>query len=210
MAESPWVPDVNILESQLLSDNWYVLRKLRFSLRHRNGELHTHEREVYDRGNGAAILLYNSRRQTLILTRQFRMPTWVNGNPSGMLLEVCAGLLDADDPEQAVRREVSEETGFSLGSVVKVFEAYMSPGSVTEILHFFVAEYEPEQRMQDGGGVDGEDIEVVELHVDQAVAALQRGAIRDAKTIMLLQYALLHGLLGPTPLTERPSASTVA
>jgi len=128
----------------------------------------------------------------VLLTRQFRLPTYVNGNASGMLLETCAGLLDADNPEDAIRRETREETGYEIGAVRKVFEAYMSPGSVTEILHFFVAEYSAAARVGDGGGVDDEDIEVVEMDFDAALAAIRSGAIRDGKTIMLLQYAALH------------------
>lgn len=181
--------------SQVLSDNWYVLRKFTFELEKMNGTWQTQSREAYDRGNGATILLYNKHKQTVILTRQFRLPSYVNGNETGMLLEACAGLLDKDNPEVAIRREVEEETGYTLHAVKKIFEAYMSPGSVTEILYFFVAEYSDERRTNTGGGVDEEEIEVVELDFERALAMIARGEIRDGKTIMLLQYAKLHTLL---------------
>lgn len=189
-------PQVDVLDDTLLSDNWYVLRKLRFALTHADGRRQLYEREVYDRGNGATILLYNRRQRTVVLTRQFRMPAWVNGCEDGMLIEACAGLLDNDAPELAIRREVSEETGFRLGPVHKVFQAYMSPGSVTEVLHFFVAEYEPEHQVDAGGGVCGEEeIDVLELDFDVALAAVADGRICDGKTILLLQYAALQQLL---------------
>jgi len=185
-------PDIDIVKTEVLSDNWYVLRKVHYRMRKPDGTWAARTREAYDRGNGATILLYDLQRRTVLLTRQFRLPTYVNGNASGMLLETCAGLLDADNPEDAIRRETREETGYEIGAVRKVFEAYMSPGSVTEILHFFVAEYSAAARVGDGGGVDDEDIEVVEMDFDAALAAIRSGAIRDGKTIMLLQYAALH------------------
>nr|WP_026292970.1 GDP-mannose pyrophosphatase NudK [Rudaea cellulosilytica] len=185
-------PDIDIVKTEVLSDNWYVLRKVHYRMRKPDGTWAERTREAYDRGNGATILLYDLQRRTVLLTRQFRLPTYVNGNASGMLLETCAGLLDADNPEDAIRRETREETGYEIGAVRKVFEAYMSPGSVTEILHFFVAEYSAAARVGDGGGVDDEDIEVVEMDFDAALAAIRSGAIRDGKTIMLLQYAALH------------------
>ena len=185
-------PDIDIVKTEVLSDNWYVLRKVHYRMRKPDGTWAARTREAYDRGNGATILLYDLQRRTVLLTRQFRLPTYVNGNASGMLLETCAGLLDADNPEDAIRRETREETGYEIGAVRKVFEAYMSPGSVTEILHFFVAEYSAAARVGDGGGVDDEDIEVVEMDFDAALAAIRNGAIRDGKTIMLLQYAALH------------------
>jgi len=185
-------PDIDIVKTEVLSDNWYVLRKVHYRMRKPDGTWAERTREAYDRGNGATILLYDLQRRTVLLTRQFRLPTYVNGNASGMLLETCAGLLDADNPEDAIRRETREETGYEIGAVRKVFEAYMSPGSVTEILHFFVAEYSAAARVGDGGGVDDEDIEVVEMDFDAALAAIRNGAIRDGKTIMLLQYAALH------------------
>jgi GDP-mannose pyrophosphatase NudK len=185
-------PAVEVLNTEVLSDNWYVLRKVTFRLRKRDGSWETQSREAYDRGNGATILPYDPVRRTVILTRQFRLPTFVNGNASGMLIETCAGLLDHENPWQCITRELREETGFEIHNVRKVMEAYMSPGSVTEILHFFVAEYTPAQQASAGGGVEEEDIEVLELTMDEAEARIASGEIRDGKTIMLLQYAALH------------------
>ncbi len=188
---------VRILEKKLLSDNWYKLWRYTFEIVGSDGKAQTQQREAYDRGNGATILLYNSEQKTVILTRQFRMPTFVNGNPDGMLIETCAGLLDQDDAEQAIRRETEEETGYLIGSVQKVFEAYMSPGSVTEIVHFFVAPYSKDLKVNEGGGVahEQEHIEVLELPFTQALDMVASGEIRDGKTIMLLQYAQLQGLV---------------
>ncbi|MFI8418573.1 GDP-mannose pyrophosphatase NudK [Serratia sp. NPDC078593] len=183
---------IDNVKKELLSDNWYVLNKYTFDLKRKNGGSVQQMREVYDRGNGATILLYNQEKGTVVLTRQFRMPTYVNGNESGMLLEACAGLLDDDTPEQCVRREAMEETGFQIGEVKKIFEAYMSPGGVTEIVHFFIAEYNDAQRHNVGGGIEDEDIEVVELPFSEAAAMIADGRIKDAKTIMLLQYLQLH------------------
>jgi nudix-type nucleoside diphosphatase (YffH/AdpP family) len=185
-------PSIEVLATEVLSDNWYVLRKVTYRIRKRDGTWETQSREAYDRGNGATILLYDLARRTVILTRQFRLPTYVNGNASGMLIEACAGLLDRDNAEQCITRELREETGFSIRHVRKVMEVYMSPGSVTEMLHFFVAEYSEAHRVNDGGGIEEEDIEVVELHFDDALEQIASGSIRDAKTIMLLQYAALH------------------
>lgn len=184
--------NVEVLGTEVLSDDWYVLRKVTYRIRKSHGEWKTESREAYDRGNGATVLLYDLQRRTVLLTRQFRLPTFVNGNPDGMLIEACAGLLDGDDPEGAIRRELREETGYDARDVRKVFEAYMSPGSVTEVLHFFVGEYTPGQKSARGGGVDEEEIEVVELPFDEAMRQTASGAIRDAKTIMLLQYAALQ------------------
>jgi GDP-mannose pyrophosphatase NudK len=186
------IPNVEILKTEVLSDNWYVLRKVTYRIQKPDGTWETQSREAYDRGNGATVLLFDPARRYVLLTRQFRLPTFVNGNASGMLIEACAGLLDGDNPEECIRRELREETGYDIREVRKVFEAYMSPGSVTEILHFFVAEYSPEQRVGGGGGVDEEDIEVLELAFDDAMRAVATGEIRDAKTVMLLQYAALH------------------
>jgi len=183
---------IEVLKTEVLSDNRYVLRKVTFRLRKRDGSWETQSREAYDRGNGATILLYDRTRRTVVLTRQFRLPTYVNGNASGMLIEACAGLLDHDDPETAIAREAFEETGYEIRSPRKVMQAYMSPGSVTEILHFFVAEYSRGQRRNDGGGVEEENIEVMELSFDEALRGIASGDIRDGKTIMLLQYAALH------------------
>ncbi|MBU9811232.1 GDP-mannose pyrophosphatase NudK [Rahnella sp. C60] len=183
------------VRNQLLSDNWYVLRKYTYDLIKRNGERQPQSREVYDRGNGATILLYNRPKKTVLLIRQFRMPTYVNGNPTGMLLETCAGLLDNDSPEDCIRKEAIEETGFAVGKVDKLFEAYMSPGSVTEIVHFFAAEYDESQRQNAGGGVEDEDIDVLEVPFTEALAMIKDGRIKDGKTIMLLQYAQIQGWL---------------
>ena len=188
---------VKILSTEILSDNWYRLKKVTFDYLQKDGTWKTQSREAYDRGNGATILLYNKENKTVILIRQFRMPTFVNGNESGFLIEACAGLLDKDNPEDCIRRETEEETGYKITAVRKIFEAYMSPGSVTEMLHFFVAEYSKQMKVNEGGGLehDGEDIEVLELTLDKALAMIQSGEINDGKTIMLLQYAKLHNLV---------------
>ncbi|CAB3766855.1 GDP-mannose pyrophosphatase NudK [Paraburkholderia humisilvae] len=188
---------VRIKQVEVLSDDWYVLRKTTFDYRRRDGTWQRQSRETYDRGNGATILLYNRARQTVILTRQFRFPVFVSGH-DGMLIETCAGLLDRDDPLTCIRKETEEETGYRVAHVRKVFEAFMSPGSVTERLYFFVGEYFDKDRVGDGGGVesDGEEIEVLELPLDRALAMIESGDIADGKTIMLLQYAKLHGLVG--------------
>ena len=191
-------PAVEVLNTEVLSNNWYVLRKVTFRLQKRDGTWETQSREAYDRGNGATILPFDLSRRTVILTRQFRLPTFVNGNPSGMLIESCAGLLDKENPSQCITRELREETGFELQNVRKVMEAYMSPGSVTEIVYFFVAEYTPAQQASAGGGVEEEDIEVIELTIDEATAKVASGEIRDGKTIMLLQYAALHIFKAPS------------
>lgn len=187
---------VRIVDSQVLSDDWYLLKKYTFDFPRRDGEWQRQSREVYDRGNGAAILLYNTARQTLILTRQFRCPLYVNGH-DGFLLEVPAGLLDNLDPEQRIKAEAEEETGYRIDRVHKVFDAFMSPGSVTEKLSFFIAEYDSSQQTGDGGGVkeEGEDIEVIEMPWSGALAAIESGEIMDAKTIMLIQYAALKGIM---------------
>lgn len=185
-----------ILEKKVLSENWYKLYKYTFELTDKNGKTHVQFREAYDRGNGATILLYNRAMGSVILTRQFRLPTFVNGNKDGMLIEACAGLLDQDNAEDCIRRETEEETGYRVSHVEKIYEAYMSPGSVTEILYFFVGEYSKDQKVNEGGGVDEEEnIEVMELKFDKAISMIKSGEIRDAKTIMLLQYAQLNNLL---------------
>lgn len=181
------------VQSELLSDNWYVLRKFSYDLIKRNGERQPQTREVYDRGNGATILLYNKIKKTVLLIKQFRMPTYVNGNATGMLLETCAGLLDNDSPEDCIRKEAIEETGFAVGKVDKLFEAYMSPGSVTEIVHFFAAQYDESQRQNAGGGVEDEDIDVLEVPFAEALEMIKDGRIKDGKTIMLLQHAQIQG-----------------
>jgi GDP-mannose pyrophosphatase NudK len=191
------VKDVRILQTDLLSDNWYILKRFTYEFTKKDGSQHVNKREVYDRGNGATILLYNTSGKTVILTRQFRLPTFVNGNEDGMLIESCAGLLDKDNPEDCIRRETEEETGYQVKDVRKIFEAYMSPGSVTEILYFFVAEYTKAMKVNDGGGVEEEqeNIEVLEIGFDKAIEMMNTGEIKDAKTIMLLQYAKLNNLL---------------
>jgi nudix-type nucleoside diphosphatase (YffH/AdpP family) len=188
---------IDIVEDRILSDNWYILRKITYDKTTPGHHTIRQVREVYDRGNGATILLYNKENRTVILTRQFRLPTFVNGNDNGMLIEACAGLLDKDNPEEAIRRETEEETGYKVTAVKKVFEAYMSPGSVTEILYFFVAEYTKEMKIGEGGGLEEEDesIEVLEIPYTTALNMIDTGDIKDGKTIMLLQYTQLHKLL---------------
>ena len=184
------------LTQSLLSDNWYRLNKFDFDIRGKNGQWQRQSRECYDRGNGAAIFLYDPERSMVILTRQFRLPTYMNGNESGELIEVCAGLLDGDDPEDCIRKEAEEEVGYRVSDVAKVFEAYMSPGAVTEIIHFFTGKYSPDMKISEGGGLDceGENIEVLEMSFADAYAMIEAGEIKDAKTIMLLQYAKTAGL----------------
>lgn len=191
------IDNVKILETAVLSDNWYVLRKITYQYSKKDGTTQIQSREVYDRGNGATILLYNKELRTVILTKQFRLPTYVNGNETGMLIEACAGLLDKDNPEDCIRRETEEETGYKVTDVRKVFEAYMSPGSVTEILYFFIAEYSREMKVAAGGGVahEEENIDVLEIGIDDAMAMMDTGEIKDGKTIMLLQYIKLHHIL---------------
>jgi nudix-type nucleoside diphosphatase (YffH/AdpP family) len=187
---------VKNIEKILLSDNWYTLNKYSFDYQKPNGEWERQDREAYDRGNGSTILLYNTKKSSVILTRQFRLPTFVNGNADGMLVEACAGLLDQDNAEDCIKRETEEETGYKVDKVKKVFEAYMSPGSVTEILYFFVAEYTDAMKVSDGGGLEHEqeNIEVLELNFSDAYGMIDSGEIMDGKTIMLLQYAKLNNL----------------
>jgi len=187
---------VRIVEQRVLADDWFVLKKTGFEYLRRDGRWQLLHRETYDRGNGAVLLLFNRDRGTVVLTRQFRFPAFVNGSANGMLVEACAGLLDDAEPHVAIRREVQEETGFAVRMPRKIFEAYMSPGSVTEKLHFFVAEYQDADRMGEGGGDarEGEDIEVLELTLARALEMIGNGEIQDGKTIMLLQYAALVGM----------------
>jgi GDP-mannose pyrophosphatase NudK len=187
---------VNIEQTEILSDSWYTLKKISYSFENKNGEKETQVREVYDRGDGATILLYNTDQNSVILTRQFRLPTFINGNESGFMIEACAGLLEDEDPEHCVRRETEEETGYRIDKLEKVFEAYMSPGCLTEIIHFFIAEYTPFMKTGKGGGLEDEqeDIEILELSIDAAMGMLKDGRIKDAKTIMLLQYLKIHHL----------------
>jgi len=184
---------VRIHKVETLSDDWYVLKKTTFDFLRRDGTWQRQSRETYDRGNGATILLYNLAQRTVVLVRQFRYPAFVNGHP-GLLVEAAAGLLDEASPEDRIRAEVEEETGYRVDHVDKIFEAFMSPGSVTEKLHFFVAEYDPGTKVTHGGGNpgEGEDIDVIELSIDEAMKAIESGAIEDGKTIMLLQHAYMH------------------
>src|SRR5271155_799285 len=206
--ERSWKSDrVRIVEERLLSDDWYVLKKMTFEYRCRDGRWQRQSRETYDRGNGAVLLLFNVERSTVVLIRQFRLPAFVNGCTDGLLIEACAGLLDGEDARTCIRREAEEETGFRVRSPRKILEAYMSPGSVTEKLHFFVAEYDLRDRVSAGGGdaTEGEDIEVMELPLADALQMIAGGAIQDGKTIMLLQHAAIVGLekLRHAPLRAR-------
>lgn len=189
----PTAERVRIVDVKVLSNDWFVLKKTTFDYLRHDQTWQRQSRETYDRGNGAALLLYNCAQQTVVLTRQFRLPVFVNGH-DGMLIEAPAGLLDASSPEQRIRQEAEEETGYRVHAVRPIFEAYMSPGSVTEKLHFFVAEYDAAAKIGAGGGVhaEGEDIEVLELPFVQALEMVGSGVIQDGKTIMLLQYAALH------------------
>ncbi|GAA0547921.1 NUDIX domain-containing protein [Paractinoplanes ferrugineus] len=193
-------PDVVIRDVELLATAWHVLRRTTYDYRNRAGHWTREQRETYDRGDGATILLYDPQRRTVLLTRQFRYPAYVNGHPDGMLVEAAAGLLDDDEPAGAIRREAAEELGVTVGELQEVFKVWMSPGSVTERLHFYAAPYSPADRNGAGGGVaaEGEDIESLELPFDEALKWIEDGRIADAKTIMLLQWAALHGPL-PTP-----------
>jgi nudix-type nucleoside diphosphatase (YffH/AdpP family) len=189
----PMEDRVRIKSVEILSDDWYVLKKTTFDFLRNDGTWQQQSRETYDRGNGATVLLYNLEQRTVILTRQFRFPAFVNGH-TGMLIETAAGLLDKASPEERIKAEVEEETGYKIDHVRKIFEAFMSPGSVTEKLYFFLAKYDADSKTASGGGnrAEGEDIEVLELSIDDAMAAIENGKINDGKTIMLLQYACIH------------------
>ena len=189
--------DIKITKTEILSDNWYILKKVTYEYRNKDGTWETHSREAYDRGNGATILLYNRENRTVILTEQFRLPTYINGNPQGFLIESCAGLLDNDAPEDCIKKETEEETGYRINNVEKIFEAYMSPGSVTELIYFFIAEYDGNMKVGPGGGLEEEqeNIEVIELDFDDALEKIHTGEIKDGKTIMLLQYLKINVLL---------------
>jgi len=188
--------NVSLVSEEVLSNNWYTLRKYTFDYRRADGKWERQNREAYDRGNGATILLYSIEKQTVILTRQFRLPTYTNGNETGMLIEACAGLLDKDNAEDCIKRETEEETGYKIKSVKKIFEAYMSPGSVTEILYFFIAEYSADMKVNNGGGceTEQENIEVMEIPFARAVEMIGTGEIKDAKTMLLIQYAQINGI----------------
>jgi len=188
---------INIIKDKLLSENWFVLRNYTYDITDRRGEVIRHKREVYDRGNGATILLYNREKNSVVLTRQFRIATYLNGNDDGMLIEACAGLLDDDSPEECIRKEAIEETGYAVGEVEKLYTCYMSPGGVTELVHFFAAEYNESLRDNAGGGIGDESIDVLEMRFPDALASVADGRIRDGKTIMLLQHAQIAGWLKP-------------
>ncbi|WGK95732.1 MULTISPECIES: NUDIX domain-containing protein [Flavobacterium] len=187
-------PTITIQKTELLSNNHYILNKVTFDFKKSTEDSETQTREVYDRGNGAVILLYNTSQKTVILTRQFRLPTYLNNNTTGMLIEACAGMLDEDNPIDCIIRETEEETGYRLSTVKKIFQSYMSPGAVTEILHFFIGEYSPKMKISNGGGLEEEHehIEVLEYSFDKAYQMIASGEITDAKTIMLLQYAKIN------------------
>lgn len=187
--------NIHVIKDKILSENYFLLRNMTYELTRRDGSVVRHKREVYDRGNGATVLLYNPNKQSVVLVRQFRVATWVNGNPDGMLIETCAGLLDNDAPEVCIRKEAIEETGYQVGEARKVFELYMSPGGVTELIHFFIAEYSEAQRANRGGGVDDEDIEVLELPFVRALEMVSSGEIQDGKAVILLQYLQNSGLM---------------
>jgi len=188
---------IKIRNTEVLSDNWYTLRKITYDFLQKDGTWSTQSREAYDRGNGATILLYNLDLKTVVLTKQFRLPTFLNGNSTGMLIESCAGLLDQDNAEECIKRETEEETGYLISKVKKIYEAYMSPGSVTEFLHFFIAEYATHLKVSEGGGLahEQEEIEVLEVLFETALSMIDIGEIKDGKTIMLLQHLRLKNIL---------------
>ncbi|GAA1938545.1 NUDIX domain-containing protein [Microbacterium aoyamense] len=188
-------PGVRVTDVEVLASAWHVLRRTTLEYRAPSGAWETQQRETYDRGNGATVLLYDPARRTVLLTRQFRYPVYVNDHPDGMLVETAAGLLDDDHPEAAIRREAAEETGVEIGEIEHLWDVYMSPGSVTERLHFYAAPYDSTARTGDSGGLEeeGEHIELVELDIEEALSMVRSGSIQDAKTIMLLQWAVLDG-----------------
>lgn len=189
--------NIKITNTEILSDNWYVLKKITYSYSKKDGTNKTQVREAYDRGNGATILLFNTDRKTVVLTRQFRLPTFINGNESGMMIESCAGLLDENNPEDCIIKETEEETGYRVKDVHRIFDVYMSPGAVTERIYFFIAEYSEAMKVNDGGGAENEEenIDVLEMNIDDALRMVDNGEIKDGKTIILLQYIKLHNLI---------------
>lgn len=191
------IDNIKIVKTEVLSDNWYTLRKVTFEMTNKEGIKETISREAYDRGNGAVILLYNKEQQTVILTRQFRLPSYINGNKTGLLIEACAGIMDSEHPEECIIRETEEETGYKITEIKKIFEGYTSPGSVTELLYFFIASYNSSMKVADGGGLadEHENIEVLELSFSQALDMINNGEIRDIKTIVLLQYLRINNIL---------------
>jgi len=189
---------IEIKDCEILSDAHYTLKRYTYEMQMSNGEKETLQREVYDHGNAATALMYNREHRSIILTRQFRLPTYLNGNKDGFLLETCAGLLEeGEDPATTMKREILEETGYAVNKVEKVFEAYTSAGSLTELVHFYIAAYNGSQKKEEGGGLEeeGEDIRVIEMPFENALSMMERGEIRDIKAILLLQYALLKELL---------------
>lgn len=190
-------PKIKILSEQILSKNWFLLKKIIFEIQIDENHIQKQDREVYDRGNGATILLYNKSKKTIILIKQFRLPTYLNGNATGILIESCAGMVEQENAEACIKRETEEETGFQINKVEKLFEAYMSPGALTEIIHFFKAEYTSDMKISEGGGLasEQENIEVIELPFDDAYKMIASGEIKDAKTILLLQYAKINKLM---------------
>jgi nudix-type nucleoside diphosphatase (YffH/AdpP family) len=197
-------PRVRVVDVELLAAGWHVLRRSTIEWQDDEGTRTRQQRETYDRGNGATVLLYDRDRRTILLTRQFRFPVYVNGHPDGMLLETAAGLLDDDDPATAIRREAAEEIGVTVGELEHVFDVFMSPGSVTERVHFFAAPYDATTRVGEGGGLaeEGEEIDVVEMGIDEARAMIRNGGIQDAKTIMLVQWSVLDGPFSTGPRTK--------
>ena len=189
--------NIKIINTEILSDNWYILKKITYSYSKKDGRSKTQVREAYDRGNGATILLFNEDRKTVILTRQFRLPTFINGNESGMMIESCAGLLDDNNPEDCIIKETEEETGYRVKNVHRIFDVYMSPGAVTERVYFYIAEYSEAMKVTDGGGAENEEenIDVLEMNIDNALKMVDNGEIKDGKTIILLQYIKLHNLI---------------
>jgi nudix-type nucleoside diphosphatase (YffH/AdpP family) len=189
-------PEIKLLSKEKLSHGWAKLDNVKYEYRN-NGQIEIQQREVYDRGDGAVILLYNKAKKTVVLTRQLRIATWFNGNTSGMMIEACAGMLDKDNPEDCIKKEVQEETGYTIFKVEKVMENYMSPGSVTEILYFFTGQYTDDMKTGKGGGADNEqeNIEVLEIPFKKSLELIKTGEIKDAKTIILLQYALINKLI---------------
>jgi GDP-mannose pyrophosphatase NudK len=189
---------IKIKQTKILSQTKHTLKKIYFDLQKDDGSWESQEKEVYERGNSATALLYNKEQRTVILTRQFRLPTYLNGNPSGILLETCAGLLDeGENSDDTIKREIKEETGYAVTTVQKVYEAYMSAGALTELCHLYVAEYKKEQKVSEGGGLkeEKEDIKIIELDFDEAIRMMNEGTIKDAKALILLHYARLSQLL---------------
>lgn len=188
---------IKIEKKQVLSNQWAVLKEITFRYLRKDGEWELQNREAYDRGDGACVLLYNPENKSVVLTRQFRLPTYLNGNKEGLMIEACAGILENDCPEICIKREIEEETGYQIGDVKKIFESYMSPGSLTEIIHFFVARYSSKMKISEGGGLkeEQEDIEVLEMPFETAYKMIASGEIKDAKTIMLLQHAKINDLM---------------